>query len=360
MKRRTLPKPNANDSLQSRLGSSTRGGTPAKTIPVKKATKKRPARSAALSILGLKKPEPTSEGSTRWSSDESSAVDHAAECQRLREQLERVLVDHQRQEEEIVALRALAKSLKVEVETIHERQQLRWSTCNSDKTVQRGRRTIGSHEFFKLDVQVEELYGENAELRRQLENYQEDLKAARTCIAQKLPVYKLAAVKANAELRCVKSQLQQERDHSDLLQKQLVRRKARQDDVPVRVSLERGNNQKEHDDDPQESAVVRREREVFLRQCMRLQDDKAPLSLDHKQKTHKASEADGVDVVVKLKKEQIKSDTDFVSSTCTSLELDAAMKTDTLIHEDLLGLDFYLNELDLSIAAAPTRSKQLN
>eukprot|EP00644_Phytophthora_capsici_P001518 jgi/Phyca11/15004/fgenesh1_pg.PHYCAscaffold_10_\ len=56
--------------------------------------------------------------------DESDSIDHVAECQRLREQLERVMIDHQRQEEEIVALRALAKSLKQEVETIQEKQQL--------------------------------------------------------------------------------------------------------------------------------------------------------------------------------------------------------------------------------------------
>lgn len=284
MKRRTVPKTSSENARLSRLGSSSRGGISSKSVraPVKKITKTRPVRCTASSILGLKKQaESTSEGST---SDESSAVDHVAECRRLREQLERVLVDHQRQEEEIVALRALAKSLKEEVETIQERQQLQSSTCSRDKALHRElrRSRFGTQEFFELDVQMEELEGENAELRRQLEDSQEELKSARACIAQKMPVYQLAAVKANAELRCVKSQLQQERAHSDHLQKQLVRCKARQDDVPVRVSPERGNNQEEHDDDPQGSEVVRRERESFLRQCMLLQDSRGPpLSPEH-------------------------------------------------------------------------------
>ncbi|KAG3118180.1 hypothetical protein PI124_g3574 [Phytophthora idaei] len=284
MKRRTIPKISSDGPRRCRLGSSARGGTPVKRIPapVKKTAKKRPSRDVASSILGVKKTESSSESSTKWSSDETSAVDHIAECQRLREQLERVLVDHQRQEEEIVALRALAKSLTEEVEAIHERQQLRSSTCRGVTIVHREAQHFGSHEFFQLDVQVEELQGENAELRRQLEHSQEGLKSARAFIAEKLPVYKLAAIKANAELRCVKSQLQKERAHSDLLQKQLVRCKARQDDVPVRVSLERGNNQEEHDEDPQESEVARREREVFLRQCKSPQNSRASLSPERK------------------------------------------------------------------------------
>ncbi|KAF4029308.1 hypothetical protein GN244_ATG18979 [Phytophthora infestans] len=255
MKRRSTPKLSTDNSR--RLGSSTRSN-----IPVKKTTKKRLSRDATSSVLGLKKTE------SPCGSGESKAVDHIAECQRLREQLESVLVDHQRQEEEIVALRALAKSLTQEVEVIHERQ-LRQSTCISDRVVHREDQHENS---FKLNVQVEELQGQNEELRRQLEYSQKELKSARDRIAEKLPVYKLAAIKANAELRCVKSQLQQERDHSDLLQKQLVRCKARQDDVPVRVSLERGNNQNEHDEDSQESEAARRERKAFLRQCSIMQD----------------------------------------------------------------------------------------
>ncbi|ETN05407.1 hypothetical protein PPTG_14147 [Phytophthora nicotianae INRA-310] len=301
MKRRTFPTATPVDPRRSRLGSSTRLSTRTQTTrnPVKKTTKKRPSRDVASSILGLKKTEPSSHSRTNWSSDESNALDHIAECQCLREQLERVLIDHQRQEEEIVALRALAKSLAEEVEAIHQRQQLRSSMCSSDNIVHREDQHF---DIFKLNVQVEELQGENTELRRQLAHSTEELKSSRACIAEKLPVYKLAAVKANAELRCVKSQLQKERAHSDLLQKQLVRCKARQDDVPVRVALVRGNNQEEDDEDPQESEVVRREREEFLRQCMCRQDSRASISPERKQSKKKPSEADDSEFSVELDK----------------------------------------------------------
>jgi chromosome segregation ATPase len=334
MKRRVASKTNG-DAKGARLGASLRGSKPLRD-PVKKTIKKRLSRSAASTILGLKaQSELLSEGCTRWSSDGSSAIDHVAECQRLREQLERVLVDHQRQEEEIVALRALAKSLKDEVEAIHERQQLQSSTC-SDKAAQGALRSsrFAAHEVFKLDVLAEELEGENAELRRQLEEAQEELRLARTCIADKLPVYKLATVKANAELRCVKSQLQQERTHSDRLQKQLVRCKARQDDVPVRVSPVQGNNQDENDDDQQESGSVRRDREAFLRQCMQLQDITSPPG--------------STDT---MKEQTLRETNDAFPTTWTPSDVPG--KTAKPIHEDLLGLDLYLNELNLSENRAP-------
>ncbi|KAE8912992.1 hypothetical protein PF005_g18475 [Phytophthora fragariae] len=280
----------------------------------KKITKKKVVKSPASSILGLKKDkvDAISEDRTRWSSEEGD------ECQRLRQQLERVLVDHQRQEEEIVALRALAKSLKEEVEAIQERQQLQDS---SDKV--KGWQRGGSHEFFKLDVQIEKLEGVNAELCRQLEDSQEELQRARAYIADKLPVYKLAAVKANAEIRCVKSQLQHEREHSDRLQEQLVKCKTKQDDVLVRALPERGNNQNEHDDDDdfQESEAVRRERETFFRQCMYLQDGCIP---DNKYASSTQSELD-----VEL--------AGFESTARPNSE----METGKLIHEDLLGLNLY-------------------
>ncbi|KAG1706929.1 hypothetical protein DVH05_027779 [Phytophthora capsici] len=182
------------------------------------------------------------------------------------------MIDHQRQEEEIVALRALSKSLKQEVETIQEKQQLQIPPSTGEKTPP-------CSDFFKMDVQIEELQGENVELRRQLENSQDELKVAQACIAHKLPVYKLAAVKANAELRCVKSQLQQERDHSDLLQIQIVQCKARQDNFPVRVSVKRGYNDDE-DEDRQESESIRRERERFLRQSTRQQQNISSISTE--------------------------------------------------------------------------------
>ncbi|KAL3672746.1 hypothetical protein V7S43_002038 [Phytophthora oleae] len=309
-----------------KVRTSTRSGIQSKGIqaPVKKLVKKKASKSAASSILGLKAAE------SRWDA-EGSAVDHVAECQRLREQLERVLMDHQRQEEEIVALRALAISLKQEVETIQERQQLQSSSCSSEKAPHKESRASRpiSHEFFKMDVQIEELHGENVELRRQLEDSQDELKIAHACIAHKLPVYKLAAVKANAELRCVKSQLQQERDHSDLLQKQLVRCKARQDNIPVRVSLKKGNNDEEHDENPQETETFRRERERFLRQCTR-QQSRSSLAPEQEQNETK---------------ENIESNASFDATF--PVEYDT-LKADNLIDVDLLGLGFYLDELNLS------------
>lgn len=314
MKRRTAFKTND--------GRARRGDVVTKNE--KKITKKKVMKSSASSILGLKKDkvDVNSEGRSRWSSEEGD------ECQRLRQQLERVLVDHQRQEEEIVALRALAKSLKEEVEAIQERQQLQKSTCSSDKTVAKGWQRIGSHEFFKLDVQIEKLEGENAELRRQLEDSQEELQRARAYIADKLPVYKLAAVKANAEIRCVKSQLQQEREHSDRLQEQLVKCKARQDDVLVRALPERGSNQDEHDDDDDfhESEAVRREREAFFRQCMSLQDNCIP---ENKCASATPSEND----VFETRKTEL---ADFESTAIPN----SKVKSGKLIHEDLLGLSF--------------------
>ncbi|KAG6595723.1 uncharacterized protein IUM83_19415 [Phytophthora cinnamomi] len=342
MKRRTASKPASGDAR-------ARCGDVFSKIPreTKKLTKKKKAKSAASSILGLRKPhvKSTSEGGTRLSSDEGSAVDHVEECQRLRGQLERVLIDHQRQEEEIVALRALAKSLKDEVEEIQERQQLQSAgPCSSDLEMARGPQRIGSHELFNFDVQVEKLEGENAELRRQLEDSQEELQRARAYIAEKLPVYKLAAVKANAELRCVNSQLQQEREQSDRLQRQLVKCKARQDDVYVRVSPEHGNNQDEDDgsDNNQDSEVVRREREAFFQQCMRVQD-----SSENKQGSTTLSEIDDFGAVIETRKAQptiFESSADVVGW----VKSNAAVKPGKLIHEDLLGLDFYLDGMTLS------------
>ncbi|EGZ09762.1 hypothetical protein PHYSODRAFT_361854 [Phytophthora sojae] len=243
---------------------------------------------------------------------------------------------YERQEEEIVALRALAKSLKEEVKTIQKRQQLQSSACCDDKASVGGRQRIGSHEYFKLDVQIEKLEEENAELHRQLQDSQDELQRARAYIADKLPVYKLAAVKANAELRCVKSQLQQERKQSDRLQRQLVKCKARQDDVLARVGPERGNHQEEHEDDGelQESEAVRREREAFFRQCMRQQPG----------------------CFSPGNKSGIQSDVgDIIEARNTQLAgSKTVVKTDKLIHEDLMDLDFDLDEMNLS----PTKSSK--
>ncbi|KAK1939903.1 hypothetical protein P3T76_008226 [Phytophthora citrophthora] len=305
-----------------KLKSSTRSGIRSTTAqaPVKKIVKKKVVRGAAPSILGLKPTE------SIWN-EEGDTVDHVAECQRLREQLERVLIDHQRQEEEIVALRALAKSLKQEVETIQEQQQLQISSCSIEQAPHKDVRASRSrsHEVFKMDVQIEELLGENAELRRQLEDSQDELKVAHACIAHKLPVYKLAAVKANAELCCVKSQLQQERDHSDLLQNQLVRCKARQDNIPARVSLKSGNDDAGHDEDVAESEIIRHERERFLRQCTHQQRNRSSFSTESEENTPN----------------------NYVSNASFKSTFPAEYNTKAG-NQDSLGLGFNLDELNLS------------
>ncbi|GMF27418.1 unnamed protein product [Phytophthora lilii] len=350
MKRRIVSKTNNEVARVNHLGSSLRRDVTTKSsvharVPVKKSTKKRSAKSAASSILGLKSTpiDEVSGESTRWSSDNnvSSVVDHVAECQRLREHLERVLVDHQRQEEEFVALRALAKSLKDEVEMIQEQRQYSRLTCNSSEGG-RGTRPE-SHEFFKLDVQNEKLEGENVELRRQLKEAQEELKRVRASIAERLPVYKLAAVKANAELRCVKSQLQQERVHSDRLQKQLVRCKSRQDDVLIRASSKRGGDQEDYGNDVlRDSEVFRRERAAFFRQCMRSQDGWVSPCHGIKNNTAELNEPMNC---VNTRTDKV---TDFELALRLKPSLEAASTTETSkpVYEDLLGLDLYLGELD--------------
>lgn len=148
-------------------------------------------------------------------------VDYAAECVRLREQLEHVLQDHQRQSEEIVALRALAKTLKSEVESIHASQQ-RQPNEPAELFGQRG-----SHEFFKLDLEIEGLRIENKELTKQLQTVYRESQGLRAMLAHQLPRYKLHAVQARAQLESVVSQLREEQAHSDKLRAQLIRFKAR-------------------------------------------------------------------------------------------------------------------------------------
>lgn len=150
-------------------------------------------------------------------------VDYAAECVRLREQLEHVLQDHQRQSEEIVALRALAKTLKSEVEAIHDsRQHLQPSSNPAELHGQRN-----SHEFFKLDLQIEGLRSENEELTKKLQRINHESQDLRAMLAHQLPRYKLHAVQTRAELESVVSQLREEQTHSDKLRAQLIRLKAR-------------------------------------------------------------------------------------------------------------------------------------
>ncbi|RLN93929.1 hypothetical protein BBJ28_00005363 [Nothophytophthora sp. Chile5] len=367
MKRRPISKARSNGVLPSRAQPSWRGDSASDSSvklrdAVRKVGKKRSVGEPRASSCSLRKkqPDPSRSDDTQCGSD---TVDPAAECQRLREQLERVLADHQRQEEEIVALRALARSLKEEVETIHERQH-RQGFANSDYATIRGGVGSRSHEFFKLDVQVEQLQGENAELRDRVSISQQEAKRARDCIAQQVPAFKLAAVKAHAELRCVSSQLQQERAHSDRLREQLARCKARHDDLPVRVAPERGNTnqQREDDDDQQERARMRQKREDFLLQCLQLQDNESSSS-----QRKKVKEAEQREVVSAAETGEtthwtapsLLSTSSSVSSQTPLLSSYACTPSTELLHEDLDELNDKLHELSLSLHKLPSRSKRI-
>lgn len=193
----------------------------------------------------------------------------AAECRRLREQLERALVDRERQEDEVVALRALAKSLKEEVEAIQRHSigtqsagpHVRDGTAPSTSSNGLGRSQ--PHEFFKLDIQVEELRAENAALREQLDSTTQKYTRIRTFVDRELRVHQLAAVKAAAELQSATSQLMEEQAQCDRLRAQVARYKARGDE-PVRFSGLLGASEVVNDSKRQ----LARAREELLLQCL--------------------------------------------------------------------------------------------
>lgn len=215
-----------------------------------------------------------------------------SESSRLREQLLHVLVDHQRQEEEIVALRALARSLKEEVEFIHKQQQSRYFSHNAKHSAYGDQHEKRPHEFFKLDLQLKQLRSENSQLRDELSDANDALDGMRVFVERELPQFKIAAVQANAELKCVKSQLDDERAHCDRLEAQVAHYKARssapmQSPVQAAPSPLRKQVVCEADtkfESQREQAMHttrdarRREREQFLLQCrfsaVKTSDDK--------------------------------------------------------------------------------------
>lgn len=266
----------------------------------------------------------------------SNASEHAIECQRLREQLERVLVDRQRQEDEIMALRALAKSLKEEVEEI-QRQNSR-HTVNSNASASR-LRTLSApphkgrpHEFFKLDVQVEELRIENASLREQLAVAKERFAQSKAFVDHQLPVYQLAAVKANAELQSVTSQLLEEQAQCDQLRRQVSRFKA-QSDAPARVKrTEYINTASKRGERRDGENQLQREREELLRECLSEKaesesQDEERLGQDRHDKTMKAES----------------------STTPMTSETLGASEPDKLLGGDLTALESMLRELHMSL-----------
>lgn len=136
-----------------------------------------------------------------------------SECSNLREQLLHALVHRQRQDDELVALRALAKSLKDQVDAIHTQQS---------------HHSAQSHEFFARDLELEQLRMENKQLQTQLGDATREIKTLRAVVERELPQLRLAAVRARAELACVASQLRDEQTHCDCLEAQLARLGAQQ------------------------------------------------------------------------------------------------------------------------------------
>ncbi|TMW66777.1 hypothetical protein Poli38472_014089 [Pythium oligandrum] len=152
--------------------------------------------------------------------------DDVDECERLRGELERVLLDHQRQSDEIVALRALARSLKEEVEAMHSTRPSAF-----DKAPVRD----GRHEFFRLDVELDALRSENARLEKRAEEVEQELDALRDFVAHELPRHEILAVQARAALESTRTQLRAEQAQNDQLRVQLARFQARSS-VRVRVT----------------------------------------------------------------------------------------------------------------------------
>lgn len=258
------------------------------------------------------------------SRDKSDRVEYNVECRRLRKELENVLIDYQTQQEEVVALRKLAKSLKKEVEKLNEQQQRETIPSSTSKRTPRPPQHVKSHTLLTLRVQMAGLQEENAELRRLLEQCHDKLKVARICISQKVPAYKLAAVKAKAELQCVTSQLQQERAHSDLLERQAVRWKARQDQGLARCLRERDDKEEEEQEHLQASENVLQERKAFLRQCLNLQRRRTSLGSDRRRSDEECSEISVSDSMSKVRDES----TEGVSpSPTSSLILDSTLRS---------------------------------
>lgn len=254
--------------------------------PKKTASKKTATTSAeAAKVVNVAPVVPNVAANTLPSEAraETAAASAENESSRLREQLLHVLVDHQRQEEEIVALRALARSLKDEVEQIHRQSRVSLAAPpaagGSDPIGSEKRRP---HEFFKLDLQLEQLRAENARLRDELCDANDELERLRAHVQQEVPQLKIAAVKAHAELECVTSQLRDEQAHCDRLESQIARLQARQrgdQSKEAHSSQQKRDFVNQHTDrahrnSERKSAVERewdREREAFLLECRRRQ-----------------------------------------------------------------------------------------
>lgn len=294
------------------------------------------------------------------------------ESSRLRGQLLHVLVDHQRQEEEIVALRALARSLKEEVEQIQKQ--------NPQTAVKResAQSRSGSHEYFKLDLQLEQLRTENSRLHDELCDSKHELGRLRAFVDEELPQHKIAAVQARAELECVSSQLQDEQAHSDHLRAQVAYYKARTND-PIRVttpfpplrneepSSSSGASGYTNDQYLQmhkrqvhaETEQRRREREAFLLQCRMsaIQEDKENHSeLRNSEKEPRQRGGQMRDECGSSLKHRKKSECGSSSSSSGASSRSPSLSS-SQVHRDLSSLNHELHELHLSLQQLPTTSK---
>ncbi|KAJ0411363.1 hypothetical protein ATCC90586_004349 [Pythium insidiosum] len=192
--------------------------------------------------------------------------DPRLECARLRLELERVMADHGQQKDEVVALRALARSLREQVETMQARDKrhptvvrrlpaaeslelstdgdafVAWappspspSPSPSSGASAAAWRPPRGHEFFQLDLELDDLRVENESLRRQLRDVRRDRDRLRDEIARQVPRYEMEIVRVTAALESVASQLRDERAQNDAMRQELAHYQA-QSRMPVRCA----------------------------------------------------------------------------------------------------------------------------
>lgn len=327
----------------------------------KKKTKKKAVKADAASTRANASIEATS--TTKHDQDEAPE----SESSRLREQLLHVLVDHQRQEEEIIALRALARSLKEEVELIHKQQQTQTHSRAISHT--KPANTYGDdkkrpHEFFKLDLQLEQLRSENSQIRHELHDANEELESLRVFVNYELPQFKIAVVQAKAELECVKSQLHDERAHCDRLEAQVAHYRARSSASVSSASSslrkhpehERNTKLESHREQAVHAArdTRRREREQFLLQCrlsaVANDDD------DDKENSESGNHGDGpsggVDELSETSRRRSIGSPSMASSnrsSSSSKNSSQATSLSSRVHRDLSVLDRELQALQTAL-----------
>ncbi|KAJ0407234.1 hypothetical protein P43SY_008009 [Pythium insidiosum] len=190
--------------------------------------------------------------------------DPRLECARLRLELERVMADHGQQKDEVVALRALARSLREQVETMQARDKrhptvvrrlpaaeslelstdgdafVAWAPPSPSPSPSSGSfsaacRPPRGHEFFQLDLELDDLRVENESLRRQLRDVRRDRDRLRDEIARQVPRYEMEIVRVTAALESVASQLRDERAQNDAMREELAHYQA-QSRMPVRCA----------------------------------------------------------------------------------------------------------------------------